>query len=68
MAKNIELLTGYSLKKVRNAIWKILDIELTDNLTGRKFTKRMDTSGEELKNILAKLNFVDNSNFRVLEK
>ena len=29
-------------------IWKILDIELIDTLTNRKFIKRMETKGSEI--------------------
>ncbi len=44
MSKAIELLTKHSLQKVKRDIWRILDIEFTDSLSGKTFTRRMDTS------------------------
>ena len=41
LAKSIELKTGYSIKKVKDMIWDILDIEFIDVLTNKKFLKRM---------------------------
>lgn len=43
LAKSIELTTGYSIRKVRDIIWSILDIEVVDTLTNRTFSKRMQT-------------------------
>lgn len=44
ISKIIELTTGYSIKKVRDNIWRIIDVELVDSLTEQKFIKRMDIS------------------------
>lgn len=68
IAKSIELKTGYSIKKVRDAIWRILDAELVDTLTNKKFTKRMDTAGNEMAELLTQLTYADNSKKRVLKK
>ena len=61
LIKSIELTTGYSINKVKDMIWRILDIELVDTLTERKWIKRMDTSGDELTALLGKLPHVDKS-------
>ena len=42
IAKSIELQTGYSIKKVRDALWKIEDITLVDKVTGKSAVKRMN--------------------------
>jgi hypothetical protein len=68
IAKSIELKTGYSIKKVRDVIWRILDAELVDTLTNKKFTKRMETAGNEMAELLTQLASVDNSKKRVLKK
>jgi len=68
IAKSIELKTGYSLKKVRDMIWRILDIELVDTLTNRKWIKRMDTTGDEMAGLLTQLTNVDKTKKRVLKK
>lgn len=44
ISKSIELLSGYSIQKVKEEILKILDIEFTDKITGKTFIRRMDTS------------------------
>jgi len=51
LAKSIELLSHISIKKVRKAVWPILDIEFKDALSNKTFVKRMETSG----NIMEKL-------------
>lgn len=40
VVKSIELKTKQSIKRVRDQIWDVLDIELTDTLTGKTFIKR----------------------------
>lgn len=55
LAKSIELKTGYSIKKVRDSIWRILDIELIDTLIDRRFIKRMELTGNETALLLEKL-------------
>lgn len=52
VSKSIELLTGLSIKKVKDMIWDILDIEFIDSLTNEKFTKRMDTVSNKMVEIL----------------
>ncbi len=44
----IELLTKQSIQKVKRDIWRILDIEFTDSLSGQTFTRRMDTSASSM--------------------
>jgi hypothetical protein len=55
MAKSIELKSGYSIKKVKDLIWDVLDIEFTDALTGKQFRKRMDTVSNPIKGLLRNL-------------
>lgn len=58
LAKSIELKTGYSIRKVTDMIWDILDIEFVDTLTGKQFSKRMDTEGNPMVELLKKMNHV----------
>lgn len=60
LAKSIELKTGYSIKKVKDMIWRILDIELVDTLTDRIFTKRMKIAGNEVAEFFEFIKNVDN--------
>ncbi len=55
LAKSLELKTGYSIQKVKDMIWDILDIEFVDTLTNKKFLKRMDTGGNTMAEFLNKL-------------
>lgn len=43
LSKSIELLTNLSIKRVKEIIWDILDIEFVDALTNKKYLRRMDT-------------------------
>lgn len=61
LAKCLELQTGYSIKKVRDSIWRILDIELIDTLTNKTFIKRMELEGNEIAALLDKRKNVDKS-------
>ena len=58
LTKSIELKTGYSIRKVKDMIWDILDIEFTDTLTGKQFHKRMDTTANPMAELLGKTNHV----------
>lgn len=40
VAKSIELKTGMSVGKIKEKIWKVLDVELKDKLTGKTFIKQ----------------------------
>lgn len=42
ISKSLELLTGISIKKIRDMIFAIQDIEFVDSITNKKFLKRMD--------------------------
>lgn len=55
VAKSIELLTHLSIKKVRDMIWRILDIEFTDTFTKREYRKRMVTRGNQMVELLSTL-------------
>jgi transposase len=55
IAKSIELLTNISIKKVKDLIWRILDIEFVDTLTKREYKRRMRTNGNEMATLLASL-------------
>ena len=53
MAKSIELLTKLSIKKVREMIWRILDIEFTDMFTKRTYRKRIVTKDNQMVELLS---------------
>lgn len=55
IAKSIELKTGYSIQKVKDMIWGIVDITLEDSLTGKRYVKRMNTIGNPMVELLEKL-------------
>ena len=40
VAKSIELKTGLSVGKIKEKIWKVLDVEFKDKLTGKTFIKQ----------------------------
>lgn len=48
VTKAVELLTKQSIQKVKRDIWRILDIEFTDSLSGQIFTRRMDASASPM--------------------
>ena len=52
LAKSIELKTNLSLKKIREAVWEIVDVEFQDKLTGKKFIKRTDINSNEVLKLL----------------
>jgi len=52
LAKTIEMKTNYSIRKVRDMIWDILDITFTDRLTNKQFVKRMDTTDNPMVKLL----------------
>lgn len=56
LAKSIELKTNLSLKKIRETIWEIVDVEFHDKLTGKKFIKRTDIPSNEAQELLNQLN------------
>lgn len=58
IAKSVELKTGYSIRKVKDMIWDILDIEFVDTLTGKQFRKRMETAGNPMAEVLGKMDHV----------
>lgn len=55
LTKSIELITNISLKGVKKKIWPILDIEFRDTISGKTFTKRMETKGNTLVTLWRKL-------------
>lgn len=44
VAKSIELKTEVSIKKIKEKIWKVLDVEIRDKLTGKTFIRQTPTS------------------------
>ena len=52
LAKSIELRTGYSIKKVKDLIWDILDIEFEDIITRKKYRRRMDVTQNQMAELL----------------
>lgn len=61
ISKSIELVTKLSIHKVKDMIWEVLDIHLTDMPTGKTFTKRINASGNPMVELLQKLQNVDSS-------
>ena len=63
ISKSIEMLTHYSIKKVKDMIWDVLDINFTDLPTGTNFIKRINTTGNQMVKLLEKLqngeNFIE---------
>lgn len=55
MVKSIELLTKLSIKKVKDMIWRVLDIEFTDTFTKKEYRKRMVTKGSQMVELLSTL-------------
>jgi len=55
VAKSIELATKLSIKKVRDIIWRILDIEFTDTFTKKEYRKRMVTADNQMVEFLSTL-------------
>ncbi len=55
VAKSIELKTEYSIKKVKEMIWNILDIEGVDTVTNKIFIKRMNVSENPMVELIKKL-------------
>lgn len=56
LAKSVELKTNLSLKKIREVVWEIVDVELQDGLTGKKFVKRTDIDSSEVLKLLNQIN------------
>ena len=56
LAKSIELKTNLSLKKIKEAVWEIVDVEFQDKLTGKKFIKRTDINSNEVLKLLDQIN------------
>jgi transposase len=52
VTKTVEMLTGLSIKKVKDIIWKILDIGFVDTLTNKRFSRRMETDNNEMAEFL----------------
>jgi transposase len=48
LAKSIELQTGLSVRKVKDLIWDIQDIEFIDRLTNTKYLRRMDDADNSM--------------------
>lgn len=55
IVKSIELLSGISIKRVKDQIWRTLDVTMEDTLTKQKFVKRMDTSTNEIAKLVENL-------------
>lgn len=55
IVKSIEMLTKLSIKEVKHQIWRILDVTIEDSLTKQKFIKRMDTSENEVAQLVENL-------------
>ena len=48
MSKSLELLSGHSIKKIKDTIWNIEESVLLDTLTNKKFTKRIKIPENEI--------------------
>lgn len=55
IVKSIELLSGISIKRVKDQIWNILDVTMEDTLTRQKFVKRMDIPTNEITELVKNL-------------
>lgn len=55
VVKSIEILSQTPIRKVKDEIWKILDITLEDTKTRQKIVARMDTSQNEMAQLVDKL-------------
>ncbi|PIP24156.1 hypothetical protein COT50_02270 [candidate division WWE3 bacterium CG08_land_8_20_14_0_20_41_10] len=51
VTKSIELFTKYSIQKIRDLIWDVLDVSCTDTLTKQSFTKRTNNVPEEISEV-----------------
>lgn len=60
LTKSIELRTGYSIQRVKDMIWDILDIEFEDTLTSKTYRRRMSTNGNPMIEVMKNLS-VDNT-------
>jgi len=58
VAKSIELTTKLSIKRVRDMIWDILDIEFTDTVTNKIFLRRMETTENQMAILMQKMKHV----------
>lgn len=58
LAKSIELTTKLSIKRVRDMIWEILDIEFRDTVTNKIFLRRMETTDNQMADLLKKMKHV----------
>lgn len=63
VVKSIELLSGISIKRVRDQIWRILDVTMEDTLTRQKFVKRMDTLTNEIAQLVENLKRKNHSTY-----
>ena len=61
ISKSIELLTRYSIQKVKHIIWSVLDVEFIDIPTGKIFIKRTNTTTNPMVKFLEKFSSVDKS-------
>lgn len=55
VAKSVELVTKLSIKRVRDIIWRILDIEFIDTFTKREYRKRMASRSNPMVELLSTL-------------
>jgi transposase len=55
IAKSIELLTNRSIRRVKDTVWRILDITLEDKLTKQTVVRRMDTTTNEMAQLVENL-------------
>jgi transposase len=55
IVRSIELLTRQSIRRVKDKVWKILDVTLEDTLTKQIFVRRMDTAANEMAQLVENL-------------
>lgn len=56
LSKSIEIITGSSIKKIKNMTWEVLDVCFEDKKTNKSFVKRMDNIPDKIQQILENLN------------
>lgn len=59
ISKSIELLTRYSIQKVKHIIWSVLDVKFIDTHTDKIFIKRTNTTENPMVKFLEKFSAVD---------
>lgn len=63
LIKLIETQTQMSIQKVKDEIWKVLDLTMEDALTGQRFNKRMETKTNPLASYVDKFKEITSNTY-----